>query len=251
MTVLVTGATGNVGAHLVRSLSQRGAKLRAVGRDLDLSGGDRLFLACGNVPEQVAFECAAIDAAVAAGVKLIVKLSGPDASVHSPRIFERWHGEIEQHLARSGIPHVLLRPRAFMTNLFAYAPAGTLFAPAGNAQISFIDPRDVADVASVALTGDGHDGNVYTLTGPAAITFEQVAAELSTVCGRPVTYVHVTDDQAREGLPPFVADAIVGIFRSQRAGSMSDTTDTVLRLTGHEPRSFATFARDHAAVFRG
>ncbi|MGK5682805.1 SDR family oxidoreductase [Actinoplanes sp. URMC 104] len=254
MTILVTAATGNVGSHLVRTLTAAGEDVRPLRRDVRCEGGDRLFLACGNVPEQVAFECAAIDAAVAAGVKQIVKLSGPDASVDSPLVFERWHGEIERHLAASGVPHVLLRPRTFMTNLFAYAGASTIFAPAGDAAISFIDPRDVAECAAVALTGEGHEGRVYTLTGPEAITYERVAAELSAALGRTVAYVNVDDDQARaamlaDGLPPFLADAIVGIFRSQRAGTMADTTDTVLRLTGRPPRSIADFARDNAAVF--
>ncbi|MBM2618291.1 NmrA family NAD(P)-binding protein [Actinoplanes sp. LDG1-06] len=258
MTILVTGSTGNVGAHVVRSLNARGERVSVLGRNVQARSfdGERLFLACANVPEQVAFECAAIDAAVAAGVKQIVKLSGPDASVHSSLVFERWHGEIEQHLAASGIPHVLLRPRTFMTNLFAYAPATVLRAPAGDAAISFIDPRDVADCAVAALTGDGHEGRVYTLTGPAALTYAQIAAELSRVLDRTVAFVDVSDDQARGGLlaggvPPFLADAIVDIFRSQRAGTMADTTDTVRRLTGHDARSFAEFARDHAAVFRG
>jgi uncharacterized protein YbjT (DUF2867 family) len=264
MTILVTGATGNVGGHLVRTLSARGVPVRPLirGRDtLDraLDGSDRLFLACGNVPEQVDFECAAIDRAAAAGVRLVVKLSGPDASVDSPLIFERWHGEIERHLAGSGLPAVLLRPRTFMTNLLAYAGTvartGMLFAPAGTAAISFVDPRDVAEAAAAALTGPGHAGRTYTLTGPEAITYERIAAELSAAAGRPVTYVHVGDDQAREamlaqGLPPVMAGAIVAIFAAQRAGGMAGTTDAVRLLTGREPRTISGFAREHAAAFR-
>jgi uncharacterized protein YbjT (DUF2867 family) len=285
MTILVTGATGNVGGHVVRALIARGAPVRAFVRDRDkaarlfgpevelaagdladresieraLAGADRVFLACGNVPGQVEYECTAIDAAAAAGVARVVKLSGPDASVDSPLIFERWHGQIERHLAGSGLPGVLLRPRTYLTNLLAYArtvaQTGMLFAPAGTAAIAFVDPRDVAEAAAAALTGPGHDGRTYTLTGPEAITFERVAAELSAATARPVTYVGVGDEQARqamlaEGLPPMIADAIVAIFASQRAGSMAGTTETVRELTGRPPRTVAAFARDHVAAFR-
>jgi uncharacterized protein YbjT (DUF2867 family) len=278
MTILVTGATGNVGGHVVRTLRERGTPVRAfvrdrakaarvLGPDVDLavgdfgdrgsiehalSGADRLFLACGNVPGQIEYECAAIDAAAAAGVARVVKLSGPDAAVDSPLIFERWHGEIERHLAASGLARVLLRPRTYLTNLLAYArtvaQTGMLFAPAGPAAISFVDPRDVADAAAECLTGHGHDGRTYTLTGPEAITFDRIAAELSAVTGRTVTYVGVSDEDARQamvadGLPPMVADAVVAIFAAQRAGSMVTTTGAVHALTGRAPRSIAGFPR--------
>jgi uncharacterized protein YbjT (DUF2867 family) len=284
MKILVTGATGNVGGHVVRALTERGAAVRGFVRDrhkagrilgpevdlavgdfadrgsLDraLSGIDRLFLACGNVPDQVECENAAIDAAAAAGVSRVVKLSGPDAAVDSPLIFERRHGQIERHLATTGLSPVLLRPRTYMTNLFAYAETiaqtGMLFAPAGSAAISFVDPRDVAEVAAECLTGDGHDGRTYTLTGPEAITFHRVADELSAATGRPVAYVDVPDADARRamidaGLPAMVADAVVAIFAAQRAGSMATTTATVRELLGREPRSIREFARDHAAMF--
>jgi uncharacterized protein YbjT (DUF2867 family) len=279
MTILVTGATGNVGGHVVRALSERGVAVRAYVRDADraagilgpevelatgslnhaMAGVDRVFLACGNSPGQVAFECAAVDAAAAAGVSLVVKLSGPDAAVDSPLIFERWHGEIERHLAASGLPRVLLRPRTYMTNLLAYAGAvaetGMLFAPAGSAAISFVDTGDVGEAAAVCLTGDGHQGRTYTLTGPEAITFQRIAVELGAATGRTITYVSVGDEDARQamasgGVPPMVADAIVAIFADQRTGSMAGTTDTLRKLIRREPRGIADFARDHAGMFR-
>ena len=285
MKILVTGATGNVGGHVVRALTERGMPVRAFVRDRDkaarvlgpdvelavgdfadrgsieraLSGTDRLFLACGNVEEQIEYECTVIDAAAAAGIGRVVKLSGPDAAIDSPLVFERWHGAIEQHLADSGLPPVLLRPRTYMTNLLAYAgtvaQTGMIFAPAGTAAISFVDPRDVGRVAAECLIGDGHEGRTYTLTGPEAITFERVAGELSAATGRAVTYVDVTDEDARramiaDGLPPMVADAIVAIFAAQRAGSMVSTTETIRDLTGRAPRTITDFARDYAGAFR-
>jgi uncharacterized protein YbjT (DUF2867 family) len=284
MRALVTGATGSVGAHVVRELRERGVEARAfvrdreraarmLGDDVELAVGDfgdrgsveralrgteRLFLACGNVPGQVEHERTVIDAAGAAGVQRVVKLSGPRAAVDSALLFERWHGEIERHLLRSGLPYVLLRPSAYMTNLLAFAgtiaQTGKLFAPAGAAAIAYVDPRDVAAVAAVALATDGHEGKTYALTGPEAITYERIAQALSTATGRGIDYVDIPDEAARQGLreaglPPFMADTIVDVYASQRAGSMARVSGAVLGLTGRQPRSFAAFARDHAAMF--
>jgi uncharacterized protein YbjT (DUF2867 family) len=284
MKVLVTGATGNVGSHVVRALRKHGLEARAFVRDGDkavrmlgeyvqlavgdfadqssleraLSGTDAMFLACGNHPGQVEHECAAIDAARAAGVRRVVKLSGPSAAVDSPLLFERWHGEIERHLIGSGVPYVMLRPSAYMTNLLGSAEAikhtGKLFAPAGSARIAYIDPYDVAAVAAATLATHWHTGMTYTLTGPRAITYTQIAQDLSAAVGREIQYVEVPDEAARQnmleaGLPPMVADTIVEVFASYRAGAQTRTTDTVRALTAHEPRSFAQFAREHAAAF--
>jgi uncharacterized protein YbjT (DUF2867 family) len=283
MNILVTGATGTVGSHVVHALDGRGVAVRAFVRDpaaafgpdvetavgdfadrasleRALDGIDRLFLACSNTPGQVDAECAAIDAAREAGVGLVVKLSGPGAAVDSPLIIGRWHGEIERHLLASGVPSVLLRPNAFMTNVLAFADTiantGMLFAPVGSARVAFIDPRDVAAAAVAALVEDGHGDRAFRLTGPAAITYDQIAATLSAATGRAIRYVDVPDDAARQamveaGLPSIVADAIVEMFGLQRAGSLEQVTTGVRTLTGCEPRTFAQFARDYAVAFRG
>jgi uncharacterized protein YbjT (DUF2867 family) len=284
MKVLVTGATGTVGRHVVRALQDRGLEPRAfvrdpaqaadvLGPDVELAVGDfadrasldralegvaRVFVSCGNVPGQVGHECTAIDAACAAGVERVVKLSGPRPADGSPIPFERWHAQIERHLIASGIPWVLLRPCTYMTNLLMHADAvrhtGRLMAPAGAAEIAFVDPRDVAACAAAALAEPGHVCSAYALTGPAAITFEQIARELSAATDRPVAYVDVPEPDARAGmvaagLPEPVADAILAIFAVQRAGVMARTSDTVRALTGREPRAFARFAHEHAELF--
>ena len=218
-----------------------------------------MYLACANVPDQVAYECAVIDAVKEAGVARIVKLSGPGAVVDSPLTFGRWHGEIEEHLRGSGVPWVLLRPGPFMTNLLAFADTiqqtGKLFAPAGSAEIAYVDPRDVAASAAATLTTSGHEGRSYVLTGPAAVTYEEIAGALSAATGGAIDYVDVPPDVARQGmldagLPPMIADSIVEVFALFRAGGMAHTTGTVRALTGREPGTFAQFARDHAALFR-
>ncbi|HET9983133.1 MAG TPA: SDR family oxidoreductase [Longimicrobiales bacterium] len=283
--VLVTGATGTVGSRVVGGLRARGVPVRAFVRDparaatvlgdaVELAAGDlgdpaairraldgvdRVFLASPNHPRQREFETNVIDAAAAAGTPWIVKLSTIGAEVGSPLAFWDCHGRIEAHLAEAGVPATLLRPHFYMSNLLGSADAiratGKLFAPAGGARIPMVDPGDVAAAATAVLAGGGHEGRVYHLTGPEAITFDTVAEQLSAASGRPVDFVHVPDPAARasllqSGMPPWMADNLLILFGILRAGRWS-VSDDVRALTGQAPRGFADFARAHAAAFGG
>jgi uncharacterized protein YbjT (DUF2867 family) len=285
-TILVTGATGTVGSSLMSALSTQGQTVRAfihhpagakqlsgsgaqiaLGDFADpasvraaLHGVDTVFLACGNIPEQVEYECAVIDEAKESGVQRVVKLSARGAATGSPAAYWDWHGLIERHLQSSGIPSVVLRPSFLMTNLLGAAEQvrqqGMLFAPAAGARISMIDPRDVAAVAAVALTADGHDGNTYVLTGPEAISYQQVAQDLSVATNRSVGFVDIPPQVATAalidaGLPPFAARQVVTVFGELRAGVQAETTGTVEAVIGRPARSFAAFARDYAGAFAG
>lgn len=282
--ILVTGATGNVGSRVVHELRGRDVHVRAFVRDRDkasamlgggvepalgdfadevsiraaLHGVDGVFLACSNQPRQVEYENRVIDAAKELGVRRIVKLSALGAEAGSPVAFWDWHARIEDHLRASGVPSAVLRPAFSMANLLASAGAvkytGKLFVPAGETGISMIHPQDVAAVASVALTGAGHEGEVYTLTGPEAITFDGVAERLSEAVGREIEYLNVPDGAAlsgmvEQGLPEFVAAQIVAVFGFLRGGAQGRTTDTLRSLTGRDPHSFADFASEHAHLF--
>ncbi len=283
--VLVTGATGTVGSLVVRELQRRGVPVCALVRDavaaellagpaVELAIGDfgdagslrralatvdRVFLACGNVPNQVQYETNVIEAGAEMGIQRVVKLSAVGAAVGSPLAFWDWHGRIEQRLHESGVPAVILRPSSYMTNLLASAQTvkrtGTVFAPAADARIAMIDPEDVATAAAVALTHEGHVGKTYVLTGPAAITYADVAAALSEATDQVVRFVNVPDEAARAGMlqvgvPVAVAEFLILLFGAMRAGALEQTTDSVLALTGHEGRTFRQFAQDHAATFR-
>lgn len=285
-TVLVTGATGNVGAEVVRHLLARGIRPRALVRDLDrarallgdgaelavgdladasavrnaLDGVGTVFLACGNVPDQIDLECGLIDAARAAGVSRIVKLSARGADRDATNAYWRRHAAIEAHLEESGIPAVVLRPSFLMSNLFAAAQhvrtMDSVMAPAGSARIAMVDPADVAEVAAVALTDHSVAPGVLVLTGPEAISYAEVTDELSAVVGRPLTYVDVPPEAMVGGLvgagvPEVAALEVVRVFDALRAGRQDTTTDTVHRVTGHRPGSFGAMARRHATVFTG
>lgn len=282
--ILVTGATGNTGGHVVRLLRQRGAPVRAFVRDRDkairalgsdvelaigdfgdpgslraaLDGVEQVYLACANHPLQVEWETMVIDAAAEAGVRRIVKLSALDAEVGSPVAFADAHGRIEEHLRGAGLACVLLKPAFMMSNLLAAADgvrqAGAIFVPAAGAKIAMIDPRDIAEVAAIVLTGNGHDGRSYRLTGPAAVTFDDVAEQLSAVIGRPVGFVPVPDDAAvaqlvGAGAPEWFATNLVTQFGLLRQGTQVEAQEVVRVLTGREPRSVEEFLRDHADAF--
>jgi uncharacterized protein YbjT (DUF2867 family) len=286
MKVLVTGATGNVGGHVVGQLRERGASVRAfvrdperaahrLGPDVELAVGDfadaaslrralhaidHVFLTSADGPDSVAHETAVIDAAGAAWIQRIVKLSAVGAEIGSPIAFSDAHARIECHLRDGAVPWVILHSSFFMSNLLTSADTirrdGRIFAPAGDAKIAMIDPRDVAAAAVEALLGDGHEGQSYVLTGPRAVTYADVAADLSAVLGREVVYVNVPDEAARaamleSGAPDWLADTFGVLFGELRRGIAAQTSDTVRTLTGREPRPFADFARDHRTVFSG
>jgi uncharacterized protein YbjT (DUF2867 family) len=121
--------------------------------------------------------------------------------------------------------------------------------------VSYVDARDVAEAAVEALLGDGHDGRIYTLTGPAAITHAEIAAEIAVASGRPVEYVAVSEDDAREnlearGLEEPLLGAVLELWAQQRAGALAEVTPDVEQLIDRPPTSFAQFARDHAAAWR-
>ncbi|GIM95353.1 NmrA family NAD(P)-binding protein [Paractinoplanes toevensis] len=256
--ILVTAATGHVGADVVRALQSRNVEV--VPGDFDdpaslrhaLAGVDRVYLSAADGPAKVARECAVIDAAAEAGVGRIVKLSAMHADPASALPVFRWHGEIEAHLRRSEVPAVILRPAFFMTNLLMVAPSvartGVLHAPTAGRRVAMIDPRDVAAVAAAVLLGDGHEDRTYALTGPAAITFAEVAAALG------VDFADLTEEEARPrftgaGRPDWLGTHLAGVFGVIRAGGFERTTGHVAEITGRPARDIVTFARDHAAAF--
>src|SRR5919202_2519379 len=196
--LLVTEATGTTGSEVLRALKDREVPARALVRDETqahnlrahgfepvtgdlgdprtlkpaLEGVERAYLVSPAGPMQSELEQTFLETAKEAGVKHIVKLSMIGASPEAPLRFARTHGKVEQALRESGLAWTLLRPTGFMQNTLSWGARvldGTFYSPVPDAAFSIVDARDVAEVAAVALTEDGHEGNAYGLSGPEAV----------------------------------------------------------------------------------
>lgn len=280
--ILVTGATGRIGRHVVERLRDRGVALTALVRaedrgralgvpyvvaDLDeprtlvsaLAGACRLLLN-GPVDEaMVRQQRAAIDAAVAAGVTRIVRISAAGSSTTSDRAINRWHGELDGYVESAGIPAALLRPTFFMQNLLNSAQSirseSRLYGAFGTGRLAFIDCRDIAECAAVALTRATPPQGAYLLTGREVLSFADVAARLSARLGRPVTYVdrpvvEVIAAMTARGMAPSIADSFGKMMQSFAQGGASAITSTVEELAGRPPRTVDDFLDDHLEQFR-
>ena len=161
-------------------------------------------------------------------------------------------------MREAGIAYTFLRPNLFMQGLLGFSRSirvdGKFFAAAEDAKISVVDVRDNAAVAAAALTGPGHEGKTYTLTGPNALTHAEMAAGIAGAVGRPVAFVDVAPDAMRDallgmGMPPWQADGLVEDYAHYRRGEACATATGVQDATGQPPRSFEDFTHDYAQAF--
>jgi uncharacterized protein YbjT (DUF2867 family) len=280
--LLVTGATGHVGRPLVRELDARGAAFRVLVRDparaaglpdraerlvgdLDapatlagaLDGVERLFLLVPGTGLDHTEH--AVAAAQAAGVRHIVYLSSYFAIGDPVPPMGRWHHRREQLIRASGIPATLLRPSGFMTNVFDWRPTlregGYVLDPTGPGRAAPIDPADVAAVAAATLTEDGHQGKEYLLTGGEVFTVAEQVQILARALGRDLEIRTVASPAEAvrfrypDGAPPALADALIEGLNLMRADTTGVRSDTVQRILGREPRTFADWCARNAHAF--
>jgi uncharacterized protein YbjT (DUF2867 family) len=284
--ILIVGATGLVGSATLRQLTARGVPVRALVRsaekastlagpgvetvigdleqpaslDAALDGVTRALLISPLHPRQVEWQGNVVEAARRAGAVHIVKLSGLGTALDSPLRSGRWHAQTERHIADAGLPWTYLHPPFFMQNLLrsaaAIAAQGVLVASMQAGQIAIVDARDVAAVAVAALTSDGHVDKTYTITGPEALSFQEVAQKLAAATGRSVTYQDVPlaamrREMVAAGLPAWLIEVRMEFATALRDGYAAAVTDTMQVVTGQSARTFDAFAREHAALFRG
>lgn len=169
-----------------------------------MSGVDRAFLVTNSSEHAEAQQLAFIDAAKQSGVTHIVKLSQFAANVNSPVRFLRYHAAVEAAIQASGMAYTFLRPNLFMQGLLNFkstiATQNAFYAVIGDAKVSMIDIRDIADAAIAALMGTGHEGKIYDLTGSQALTHTEMAHYLSDAIGRKITFVDIPPETMLETL---------------------------------------------------
>ena len=280
--VLVTGAAGNVGVGVVRGLVERGVRVRAA--DLDLAvvrerdpGAEPVALdftdpatfgpALRDVQRVFLIRPPAIarvkptlnrflDAAVTAGVEHVVFSSVAGAETN--RVVP--HHRVEQHLFASGLRWTVLRPGFFAQNLAtAYRQDivrdGRVHVPAGQGRVAFIDVRDLGEVAAIVLADPGaHEGAGYTLTGPEAVTFDDVARVLTQELGRPIRYEPASilgylRHLGRQGLPVPQRLVQTVLHTGLRRGDAEIVDPTLGRLLGRNPHTLTEYVRDHRELW--
>ncbi len=279
-TVLVTGAAGNVGSEVVKALLEVGESVRATAISTDeaeripagtevvafdfcdastfphaLSGVDRAFLMRPPHMSDAKAFVPFLTAMKEAGVAQVVFLSllGAEKNPVVP------HHAVEKEIRRSGLMWTMLRPSFFMQNLSTTHLADIrehdqIIVPAGSGRTSFIDVRDIGAAAAKVLTGSGHEGKAYALTGAEALDYDECAAILSDVTGRRITYARPSGrafaaHMRERGHPTEFVSVMRAIYMVAKLRMAATVTTDLYDLIGHDPISFRRFAEDNRALF--
>lgn len=263
--IAITGATGRIGGRVAQRLSSKGAPLRLLVRDLgrapDLPGAQAVLapfadgalvqealtgvevafmVSASEDAERVGQHLAFVDAAAAAGVRHLVYLSFQGASEGSTFTFARDHAATEAHIRDSGMAWTFLRDgfyADFMPGLVG--EDGVIRGPGGDGRVAVVAQDDIADAAAAVLADPGaHARRTYTLTGPAALSFNDIASIVGEVQGRQVTYVDETLEEARAsrasyGAPDWEVAGWISTYTAIAVGEHAEVTGDVEALTGH------------------
>ncbi len=280
--IVVTGATGNVGSALVRTLAGAGEKVVAVSRgekpvrlpegvdhrpadlgDPDglataVAGGDALFLLLSGelgVTGPAAFDM--VRAIEEAGVRRVVLLSSQSVLTRPENPAATRLAELGAALRDSNVAWTTLHPGGFYANTFAWAESvrgqRAIYWPFGDIALPQVDPCDIAEMAAAALCSDEHGGKAYTLTGPIAITPREQARDLAAALGEPISFTELTRAQAlsamTEFMPEPVADTTLSILGTPTPDEqrVSPDIETVL---GRPATPFSDWATRNIAAFR-
>lgn len=267
--IALTGSTGAVGGTAAHLLADAGTSVRLLVRDPAraphltgaevraatygdaacveaLDGVDTVFMVSGHeAADRLDQHRSFVDAAVAAGVRHVVYLSFVGASATSGFTLGRDHGATEDHLRASGLDWTFVRDNFYAEVLPMFADdQGVIRGPAGSGRVAAVSQRDVgAVVAHVLQDPRDHVGRTYDLTGPEALTFDEVASITSRIAGRPFRFVDETLDEARAsrahfGAPEWQVDAWVSTYTAIRDGELEHVSGDVERLLGRPATSF-------------
>ncbi|HUQ56744.1 NAD(P)H-binding protein [Lentzea sp.] len=271
--ILVTGATGNVGAEVVAALIAAGEPVRALQRNGEAPAGAETVVGDLNEPESLE---PALDGAGAvfllpgyrnmpkllelvrrAGVARVVLLSGGSAGDGDPdNAVSRYMAESEAAVRESGVPWTFLRPSAFMSNTLRWAPqvreGDVVREPFADVRVANVDPHDIAAVAVRALLTSAHEGRIHRLSGPESLLPADRLRVLGEVLGRDLVLHPQTNDEARAEMSAAMpAEYVDAFFRFYVDGTLdeSEVLPAVEEITGRPPRTFRQWAADHAGAF--
>ena len=283
MKHLITGATGNIGSLVVLRLLERGERPRVFVRDADKAHrlfGDRVEVAVGDLTDKASLATAmtgidrvflvtsghelarldalAADVAKAAHVQRLVKLSSIDARQQNVGTGV-WHASGEAAIRASGVEFTFLQPSGFMSNALYWARGikseGMVRSATGDGRIAFIHPADIAAVSHAAMLAVEWGGKSLPITGPEALSYAEMTANIGAAIGRPLRYEEISEEEARQqqmgwnARAPMI-EARLSIFRAIRAGLLEEVTDTVERVLGRKPHRFDRWVTEEAAAFR-
>lgn len=281
--IVVFGATGTIGTPLVTTLLAKGAQVRAVTSDpaklaglkalgcdgvvaafddpdalaLACAGADKAFLVTPANLDMRTWKANVISAATKAGVKHMVVSTGLGATPKARLTFGVWHSESQELLKESGMDWTLVQPTYFIQNLLWQAEniaANDVYLDDLGGPISWVDARDIADVAAAALTSDGHAGKAYGLTGGEALNGEEIAALLSKATGRKITQSFVSPEESRaamiaSNMGAEVADAMVELSGLAPKGYLAGVETTISDVLNRPARNVADFIAQNSAAF--
>ncbi len=271
--ILVAGATGNVGAQVVAQLRARDVPVRPLSRnpppdgvrgDLAkpetiapaLDGVDTVFLMLAGSAEALVPTVSLLGERV----KRVVFLSSravDDSLAEQDNPIGTWHRTVEEAIEAAGVDWTFLRPHGFAANTLGWAPSiradGVVRGAYGAASLPLIHEKDIAAVAVEALTGGGHAGAKYALTGTRPITQIEQVRIIGEAAGRPARWEEIPLEEARAAMlgkmPDFIVDTILTGFRAL-VTEPSEITSTVQDVTGRPALDFEVWAADHAADFQ-
>ena len=277
--IVVFGATGTIGKPLVAALLAKEAAVRAVTSnpknlaaleaqgctavvadfdDLEAlaracEGASKAFLVTPAHLDMRRWKANVIDAAVKAGVKHMVMSTGLGASPKARLTFGIWHSESQELLKASGMDWTLIQPTYFMQNLLwqAESIAKGVYLDDLGGPVSWVDARDIADVAALALTSDGHAGEAYGLTGEQALSAEDIVAHLNEVTTRNHPPEASRADMIVAGMNPEVADAMVELAALAPKGYLAGIETTVQDILNRPARTLANFTAENRIAFGG
>ncbi len=284
--ILVTGATGNIGGHVLRLLASKDIKCRVLARDPKKAAplkGPNVEIVQGDLKKYESVEKALKDCekvflcttasegmddeemnVLKAGRKLgtlkhVVKLSALGAATEAKSQVLKKQGYCEVNIRKVGIPYTVLRPHFFMTNFLGFAQSikgqGAFYAPMGEGKIAAVAPSDVAAVAVAVLTGKGHTAKAYSITGPEALSMAEYAEKLGAAIGKEVKYVNVPGTEAKKammgmGMSEWLSQGLVDLYADWAANKSDKVFESVKEIAGQDPVSFDDWAREHAGAFK-